>query len=159
MSQLNNQGASIPETISQLPPFPFPLGVLKPYYATESTTLVLRQHLFSWSLKDFDIKTPTGKPFLKVDGRAFSFLDEIKVSDLRGQHLFTLYKKSWSGSKYYAYGPTGLNLIKVKYRYHCKHLIISPLFPSPSPFPSYLSSPLVLLPLHPNIEQASLSMI
>ena len=121
-----NQGALAP----QLPPLPYPLGVLEPYYATESTTLVLRQKLSSWSANDFEIKTLAGEPFLKVEGKTWSLSRKISVTDMQGAHLFTLRQDPWSWrGRFYAEGPTGLRFLNVDGSIRCKCLAVFPLLP------------------------------
>ena len=135
----------------QLPPFPYRLGVLEPYYAAESTTLILRQKLASWSANDFSVKTIAGEPLLKVEGKAISFTRQIKVTDLQGEHLFTIRQDPWSWrGSFYAEGPTGLRFLNVKGHVSCKYLAS----PYPPFFFSFPSSSLFLYsiasPTHPS---------
>jgi hypothetical protein len=74
----------------QLPPVPAPVAVFPPFIAEYSTTLVMKEQLFSLSDDAFTVKTLDGRDVLKITADTFSISARKRVHDPAGNHLFTL---------------------------------------------------------------------
>ncbi|MCJ1282818.1 hypothetical protein MMC26_002144 [Xylographa opegraphella] len=99
---------------AQLPPLPHHLGVLPNYYATQPTTLVMREKIMSFTGNDYHIKSTEGASILRVRGNAMSLSERSEVSDNQGQLLFTVRRRLLSFLKdYYAEDPSGNKFLAV----------------------------------------------
>ncbi|MCJ1392381.1 hypothetical protein MMC18_005248 [Xylographa bjoerkii] len=98
----------------QLPPLPHHLGVLPGYYATQPTTLVMREKIMSFTGDDYHIKSTDGASVLRVRGTVMSLSDRTEVLDNQGQLLFTVRRQIFSLLKnYYAEDPNGNKFLTV----------------------------------------------
>lgn len=89
----------------QLPPVPYPMGVL-PEFTRHSTPIALRlRESRSWSGDDFSIKDAiTGNPLFQVDSKAFSLSRRRTLLDHTGRPLFEFcstgtFQKNYAGYK------------------------------------------------------------
>ena len=94
---------------AQLPPLPHPIGIFPQFTAKQCETLKLVEKMMSLSGDSFSIETYPGKqPVLQVKGEAISLSGRKAVSDMAGNHLFTIRKEHFSIPKsYYAEDPQG----------------------------------------------------
>lgn len=72
-----------------MPQLKAPLGVHKGYMSPQPTIMIMKEKL-SLSGDDFTVKTTTGNPVLRVDGKAFSLSQQKQFFSPTNQHLFTL---------------------------------------------------------------------
>jgi uncharacterized protein YxjI len=94
------------------------LGVIPPFYAQQSTTLILKQKLWSWSHGDFVIKTTDGTPVLRAEGSAMSLSRRVRISDMNGNLLLVLRTQVFSLlPTFFAQDPSGQEFMRVEGRF------------------------------------------
>ncbi|RYP05413.1 hypothetical protein DL764_003838 [Monosporascus ibericus] len=95
-------------------PYPTPLGLFPGFIARQTETLMIKEKGISLSGDSFTIKTVGGQPVFDVKGNFFSLSGRKVVTDIRGNHLFTIRKKLLAlQSTYYAEGPAGNPILEV----------------------------------------------
>jgi uncharacterized protein YxjI len=77
----------------QLKPFPRQLGRFQQFVARGTETLILKEKVMSLSGDSFDIKTVTGQPIFKIEGRHMTVSGRKTVRDVQGNHLFDIVKE------------------------------------------------------------------
>ncbi|RYP63336.1 hypothetical protein DL771_009321 [Monosporascus sp. 5C6A] len=95
-------------------PYPMPLGLFPGFITQQTETLMVQERGMSLSGDSFTIKTAGGQPVFDVKGHLFSLSGRKVVTDMRGNHLFTIRKKHmalhWT---YYAEDPAGNQILEV----------------------------------------------
>ena len=98
-----------------LQPLPNAVGIFPQFIAHQQTTLVLREKCLSWSGNDFHIKDAgNGMSVLCVRGKTMSMSGRKEVSDVSGNHLFTIRKELMSvPTSFYCEDPAGNRFLDV----------------------------------------------
>jgi uncharacterized protein YxjI len=78
---------------SSLPPVPTPIAIFPQFIASTPSTLMLKEHVLSFSGDDFSIKLADGTPVLRVEGKVMSMSGRKKMSDMEGNHICTISKE------------------------------------------------------------------
>ncbi len=80
----------------------------------------------SLSGDSFSIKTTDGRSLMEVKGKAFSMSGRKMVTDMRGNHLFTLRKKAFSlgTGTYYAQDPQEKKFFVIKWKFRSKKRVV-----------------------------------
>ncbi|RYP08678.1 hypothetical protein DL765_008701 [Monosporascus sp. GIB2] len=95
-------------------PYPMPLGLFPGFMARQTETLMVKEKGMSLSGDSFTIKTVGGQPVFDVKGNFFSLSGRKEVTDMSGNHLFTIRKKHLAlHSTYYAEDPAGNLILEV----------------------------------------------
>jgi hypothetical protein len=104
----------------QLPPLPSAIGVLSPFVAQESVTLVIKEKVMSIA-DDFHVKNAaTEQPVFRILGHVLSLSERKDVHDAQGNHLFSIRKQLFSiPSSYYAQDPSGNRFLSVDGKWSC----------------------------------------
>ena len=76
-----------------LQPAPQPIGLFDTFTARQTEVLVIDEKLLSLSGDSFDIRLANGMPLLKVKGNVLSLSGRKEVTDMLGNHMFTISKK------------------------------------------------------------------
>jgi uncharacterized protein YxjI len=107
--------------MAQLPPSE-PLGVFPQFIGRQTESIVLKERVMSLSGDSFSIKTTSGRPLMEVKGKTFSMSKRKMVTDMQGNHLFTLRKKaiSFGTGTYYAEDPHGKKFFALKSKFSSK---------------------------------------
>ncbi|CAO2653318.1 Nn.00g027290.m01.CDS01 [Neocucurbitaria sp. VM-36] len=79
--------------MSALPPVPHPIAIFPQFIAAGPETLVLKEKVLSLTGDSFSIKLANGTPILQVEGKVLSISGRKKVSDMQGNHLFSIVKE------------------------------------------------------------------
>ncbi|KAI1329067.1 DUF567-domain-containing protein [Xylariaceae sp. FL0255] len=99
----------------QMEPYPTPMGFFPQFMARQTETLVLKERILSLSGDSFDIKLVSGQPIFQVQGEAFSLSGRKHLSDMYGNHLFTIRRKLAAFfATYYAEDAQGNVILEVK---------------------------------------------
>jgi hypothetical protein len=95
-----------------LPPLPSPIFCLPDCVAQQSTTLVLRNKIFSFG--DAKIKDLDDNVMFTVRAKALSFSQRKEVYDSKGTHLFTVRREPMSFPQaFYCEAPDGTRFMDV----------------------------------------------
>lgn len=98
-----------------LPPVPHPIALFPVFIASQPETIVLKEHVLSLSGDSFSIKLANGTPILSVEGKVMSISGRKKVSDMQGNHLFSIVKEHFHlHATYVVESPAGEKLVEVK---------------------------------------------
>ncbi|OTA99429.1 hypothetical protein M426DRAFT_325139 [Hypoxylon sp. CI-4A] len=104
--------------MSQLAPFPRPLGIFTPFIAKQPETIVLKEKVLSLSGNSFDISLANGQPLFKVKGETWTLSQRINIMDTSDQLLFCVRKKHLSlHTTYYAENPNGEEIFEVQSKF------------------------------------------
>ncbi|KAI0976641.1 DUF567-domain-containing protein [Xylaria arbuscula] len=104
--------------MSQLAPYPAPLGLFPHFIARQPESLVLKEKVMSLSGDSFDIKLVNGQPIFQVKGETFSLSGRKHFCDPAGNELFTIRKKLIAlHSTFYAEDPNGNVIFEVKSKF------------------------------------------
>lgn len=99
--------------MTELAPFQPPLGPQPPnpaFYSPQTTTLQMKEKVFSLSGDDFTVHTVDGLEVCKVKGKVMSFRDSKKFTDMQGNELFNVKNKMLAISKsFHGESPHGHN--------------------------------------------------
>ncbi|PMB67313.1 Protein LURP-one-related 10 [Beauveria bassiana] len=99
----------------QLPPLPQPIGQFSATIARGTETIVLKEKVLSLSGDSFDIKTISGQPLFKVQGRHATISGRKSVYDMAGNHLFDLCKEHFHlHATYVAETPDKHKFLEIK---------------------------------------------
>ncbi|KAF1936497.1 hypothetical protein EJ02DRAFT_459492 [Clathrospora elynae] len=79
--------------MAALAPVPQTIGIFPQLFAKGPETLVLKEHVLSFTGDDYSIKLANGTPILHVKGKVISIHGRKKVSDMQGNHLFSIIKE------------------------------------------------------------------
>ncbi|KAL6704126.1 hypothetical protein ACN47E_008789 [Coniothyrium glycines] len=79
--------------MAALAPVPQPIGVFPQFFATGPETLVLKEKVISLTGDSFSVKLANGTPILQVEGKVMSISGRKKVTDMQGNHLFSIVKE------------------------------------------------------------------
>ncbi|KAH8159374.1 hypothetical protein CIB48_g8874 [Xylaria polymorpha] len=94
--------------MSQIAPYPTPLGLFPRFMARQPESLALKEKVMSLSGDSFDIKLANGQPIFQVKGETFSLSHRQHFCDVAGNELFTIRKKLIAlHSTYYAEDTNG----------------------------------------------------
>jgi LURP-one-related len=101
--------------MAQLPPSE-PLAVFQQFIARPNETIVLKERVMSLSGDSFSIKTTAGRPLMQVKAKKLSAHERKTVTDMRGNHLFTIRKKTFTvgSGTFYAEDPQGHKFFTLK---------------------------------------------
>ncbi|KAH7082328.1 tubby C-terminal-like domain-containing protein [Paraphoma chrysanthemicola] len=92
-----------------------PIAIFPQFIAQQPETLVLKEKVLSLSGDSFSIKLANGTPILQVEGKVLSISGRKKVSDMQGNHLFSIVKEHFHIHATYAVeGADGKKLCEVK---------------------------------------------
>src|SRR5947209_16553764 len=97
-----------------------PLGVFPQFIAREAESIVLKERVMSFSGDSFSIKTTAGKSLMQVKGKNLSLSKRKMVTDMQGNHLFTLRKKGFPFGTYFAEDPQGKRFFVLKGKFSGK---------------------------------------
>jgi uncharacterized protein YxjI len=98
-----------------LQPAPQPIGLFDTFTARQTEVLVIDEKLLSLSGDSFDIRLANGMPLLKVKGSVLSLSGRKDVTDMLGNHMFTISKKILSLHATFAVtNSTGQLIMEVK---------------------------------------------
>ncbi|KEZ42486.1 hypothetical protein SAPIO_CDS5696 [Scedosporium apiospermum] len=98
-----------------LQPAPQPIGLFDTFTARQTEVLVIDEKLLSLSGDSFDIRLANGMPLLKVKGSVLSLSGRKDVTDMLGNHMFTISKKILSLHATFAVtNGTGQLIMEVK---------------------------------------------
>jgi uncharacterized protein YxjI len=104
-----------------LAPVPQPIAIFPQFIAQTTETLVLKEHVLSLTGDSFSIKLASGTPILQVQGKVMSISGRKKVSDMQGNHLFSIVKEHLHiHATYVVEGKDGGKLVEVKSGFKCE---------------------------------------
>ena len=116
----------------QLKPFPRQLGRFQQFVARGTETLILKEKVMSLSGDSFDIKTVTGQPIFKIEGRHMTVSGRKTVRDVQGNHLFDIVKELLHiHATYVAEDPQKNHIMEIKSSF--KRMLPSYILPPPQP--------------------------
>ncbi|KAI0437468.1 DUF567-domain-containing protein [Xylaria telfairii] len=105
--------------MSQIAPYPTPLGLFPRFMARQPEALALKEKVMSLSGDSFDIKLANGQPIFQVKGETLSLSHRQHFYDMTGNELFTIRKKLIAlHSTYYAEDTNGNVIFEVKSKFH-----------------------------------------
>jgi uncharacterized protein YxjI len=94
---------------------PQPIAIFPQFIASQPETLVLKEKVLSLTGDSFSIKLANGTPILQVEGKVMSISGRKKVSDMQGNHLFSIVKEHLHiHATYVVESPSGQKLCQVK---------------------------------------------
>jgi uncharacterized protein YxjI len=94
---------------------PQAVAIFPQFIASQPETLVLKEKVLSITGDSFSIKLANGTPILQVEGKVMSITGRKKVSDMQGNHLFSIVKEHMHiHATYVVEGPKGEKLCEVK---------------------------------------------
>jgi uncharacterized protein YxjI len=104
--------------MAHLPPSE-PLGLFNQFVARQDESIVLKERVMSFSGDSFSINTTSGKPLMQVQRKTFSMGGRKMLTDMGGNHIFTLRKKAFSlgTGTFYAEDPQGNKVFELKGRF------------------------------------------
>jgi len=70
-----------------------PIGIYDSFTARQTEVLVIDEKLMSLSGDSFDIRLASGMPLLQVKGNLLSLSGRKDVTDVLGNHMFTISKR------------------------------------------------------------------
>jgi len=98
-----------------LAPAPQPIGIFAEFIASQTETLVLKEHVMSLSGDSFSIKNTEGQAKFQVKGDVLSLSGRKHVTDMSGKPLFDIRKEHLTiHSTYYCEDPQGQKIFEVK---------------------------------------------
>jgi uncharacterized protein YxjI len=101
--------------MASLAAVPQPIALFPQFIAQAPETLVLKEHVLSLSGDSFSIKLANGTPILQVEGKVMSISGRKKVSDMQGNHLFSIVKEHLHiHATYVVESANGQKLVEVK---------------------------------------------
>jgi uncharacterized protein YxjI len=107
--------------MAALAPVPRPIALFPAFIASQPETLVLKEHVLSLSGDSFSIKLANGTPILSVEGKVMSISGRKKVSDMQGNHLFSIVKEHFHiHATYVVESAAGEKLVEVKSGFKCE---------------------------------------
>ena len=102
----------------ELATVPYPLAVFPAYIAQHTTTLIMKESIFSL-MDAFTVQTLDGQDVLKINTDVFPLSSRKRVYDLHDNHLFTLRNGTFSLAKsFYAESPEGNRIFQVEGKVH-----------------------------------------
>lgn len=98
-----------------------PIAVFPSFVADAAETLIIKEKVMSLSGDSFDIATPDGRAFLKVQGKHMTLSGRKSFFDMQGNHLFDLCKEHFKlHATYVASTPEGKEFLTIKNSMSCK---------------------------------------
>jgi uncharacterized protein YxjI len=108
--------------MAALAPVPHPIALFPAFIANQPETLVLKEHVLSLSGDSFSITLANGTPILSVEGKVMSISGRKKVSDMQGNHLFSIVKEHFHiHATYVVESAAGEKLVEVKSGFKCEY--------------------------------------
>ncbi|MCJ1355037.1 MAG: hypothetical protein MMC33_005028 [Icmadophila ericetorum] len=130
------------EQILPLQGLPAAIGLNQRYIAQQSTTLIIKEKLFSWG-GDYTVTDVNNNAWFKVNGKVLSLHQKKAITDLQGQEIFTVNTRLVALFKsFFLTSPQGGEIMQVTGNFSSK-------FPEgpPSPPPTTYNSTHVLTTL------------
>ncbi len=107
-----------------LPPVPQPIGIFPAFFAQQAETIVLKEHVLSLTGDSFSIKLANGTPILQVEGKVFSLGGRKRVTDMAGNHLFSIVRELLHiHATFVVEGPDKTKLMEVKSGFQREYLL------------------------------------
>ncbi|KAI8936661.1 hypothetical protein NX059_007058 [Plenodomus lindquistii] len=101
--------------MAALAPLSQAIGVFPQFFAQGPEAIVLKEKVLSLTGDSFSIKTTSGVPLLKVEGKMLSISGRKKVTDMSGVHLFSIVKEHLHiHATFKVEGPKGETIMMVK---------------------------------------------
>lgn len=109
--------------MATIPQVPQPIGIFPQFFAAGPETIVLKEKVLSLTGDSFSIKLANGTPILQVEGKIMSISGRKKVSDMQGNHLFSIVKEHLHlHATYVIESPAKEKLLEIKSSFKCKFL-------------------------------------
>ena len=101
-----------------LPPLQYALGISSSYCLPKSTTLIIKEKVWSFSGDTYQITDKNNIEIVRCQGKTMSFTKRKEFRDLQGNQVFSLRKKLFAFHKtFYAQTPNKKILFKVKSKF------------------------------------------